>query len=62
MAGGATRAAFTQHQARRNNLADVCAKDASQDTMVDLIGLIISLIVVPLVAGHTGYWSKISFL
>lgn len=30
MAGGATRAALTQHQARRNNMADVSAKDGSQ--------------------------------
>jgi hypothetical protein len=30
VAGGATRAAFTQHQARRDNMADVAAKDGSQ--------------------------------
>ena len=30
VAGGATRAALTQHQARRNNMADVSAKDGSQ--------------------------------
>ena len=30
MAGGATRAALTQHQARRDNMADVSAKDGSQ--------------------------------
>lgn len=30
VAGGATRAAITQHQARRNNMADVAAKDGSQ--------------------------------
>jgi hypothetical protein len=29
-AGCATRAAMTLHQARRNNLADVSAKDGSQ--------------------------------
>ena len=28
--GGATRAALTQHQARRDNMADVSAKDGSQ--------------------------------
>jgi hypothetical protein len=31
VAGGATRAAVTQHQARRNNMADVSAKDGSQE-------------------------------
>jgi hypothetical protein len=30
VSGGATRAALTQHQARRNNMADVSAKDGSQ--------------------------------
>ena len=30
VAGGATRAALTQHQARRDNMADVSAKDGSQ--------------------------------
>lgn len=30
IAGGATRAALVQHQARRENMADVAAKDSSQ--------------------------------
>ena len=30
LVGGATRAALTMHQARRNNMADVSAKDGSQ--------------------------------
>lgn len=30
VAGGATRAAIVQHQARRDNMADVAAKDSSQ--------------------------------
>lgn len=30
VAGGATRAAMIQHQARRDNMADVAAKDGSQ--------------------------------
>lgn len=29
-AGSATRAAFVQHQARKDNMADVAAKDGSQ--------------------------------
>ncbi len=34
MAGGATRAAVTQHQALDNNMADVAAKDGSQVNIV----------------------------
>lgn len=30
VAGGATRAALTLHQARRDNMADISAKDGSQ--------------------------------
>ena len=49
-AGGATRAALTQHQARNHNLADVSAKDGSQETLVNLVALIFSLIIVPIIA------------
>ncbi|XP_014455665.3 RUS family member 1 isoform X2 [Alligator mississippiensis] len=52
VAGGATRAALTQHQARRDNMADVSAKDGSQETLVNLAGLLMSLILVPLVTGR----------
>ncbi|XP_042638896.1 RUS family member 1 [Orycteropus afer afer] len=50
VAGGATRAALTMHQARRNNMADVSAKDSSQETLVNLAGLLVSLLMLPLVA------------
>ncbi len=51
-AGGATRAALTQHQARRNNMADVSAKDGSQETLVNLAALLVSLLLIPSVTGH----------
>ncbi|XP_064842822.1 RUS1 family protein C16orf58 homolog [Oncorhynchus masou masou] len=49
VAGGATRAALTLHQARRDNMADISAKDGSQETLVNLAGLLVSLILIPLV-------------
>uniref|UniRef100_A0A914CSE8 RUS family member 1 n=1 Tax=Acrobeloides nanus TaxID=290746 RepID=A0A914CSE8_9BILA len=52
VAGGATRTAITRHQARRENLADVAAKDGSQETLVNVFSLIISLILLPLVDGR----------
>ncbi|KAM9346557.1 RUS family member 1 isoform 1-T2 [Symphorus nematophorus] len=52
VAGGATRAALTVHQARRDNMADISAKDGSQETLVNLAGLLISLILVPLVTDN----------
>lgn len=53
VAGGATRAALIQHQARRDNMADVAAKDGSQETVVNLVALLINLVLTPLVAGKT---------
>nr|XP_020014226.1 RUS1 family protein C16orf58 homolog isoform X2 [Castor canadensis] len=50
VAGGATRAALTVHQARRNNVADVSAKDSSQETLVNLAGLLVSLLLLPLIS------------
>ena len=41
VAGGATRAALTQHQARCNNMGDVSAKDGSQERLVNLLGLLV---------------------
>jgi hypothetical protein len=76
VAGGATRAALTQHQvstqfltinygltdiqvfvpqARQGNLADVSAKDGSQETLVNLAALITSLWLLPILDGATGY-------
>lgn len=52
-AGGATRAALVQHQARRDNMADVAAKDGSQETVVNLVALLVNMILTPLVSGHT---------
>ncbi|XP_071446420.1 RUS family member 1 [Hetaerina americana] len=44
VAGGATRAAITQHQSIRNNMADVSAKDGSQETLVNLLASMTSVL------------------
>ena len=51
VAGGATRTAIVRHQARRENLADVAAKDGSQETLVNVFSLLISIVLLPLVEG-----------
>ena len=51
VAGGATKAAVAQHQARQNNMADLAAKDGSQETLVNLLGLCVNLVVLPLLTG-----------
>ncbi|XP_073350457.1 RUS family member 1 [Pagrus major] len=52
VAGGATRAALTVHQARRDNMADISAKDGSQETLVNLAGLLVSFLLIPLVTDN----------
>uniref|UniRef100_A0A8C4NKS6 Zgc:162613 n=1 Tax=Eptatretus burgeri TaxID=7764 RepID=A0A8C4NKS6_EPTBU len=53
VAGAATRAALTLHQARRDNMADVAAKDGSQETLVNLFSLIISMLLTNLITNNT---------
>ncbi|XP_062509007.1 RUS family member 1-like isoform X2 [Corticium candelabrum] len=52
VAGGSTRAALTQHQAKQNNMADVSAKDGNQETLVNLTALLVGLVMMPSVAGN----------
>ncbi|GAA6229873.1 RUS1 family protein C16orf58 homolog [Lates japonicus] len=62
VAGGATRAALTVHQARRDNMADISAKDGSQETLVNLAGLLVSLILIPLVTNNPVLTLSLFFL
>lgn len=48
VAGSATRAAITQHQAIKGNMADVSAKDGSQETFVNLIASIVGVFLITL--------------
>ncbi|KAJ0183894.1 hypothetical protein K1T71_000317 [Dendrolimus kikuchii] len=48
VAGGATRAAMTQHHAIRGNLADVSAKDSAQETAVNLVASFTALLIITL--------------
>ena len=51
VAGGATRAALTHHQARCNNMGDVSAKDGSQERLVNLAGLFVGYAVTTAMEG-----------
>jgi len=52
VAGGATKAAVAQHQAKNHNMADLSAKDGSQETMVNLLALLVNLWLLPRIAHH----------
>nr|XP_041575520.1 RUS family member 1 [Taeniopygia guttata] len=63
VAGGATRAALAVHQARRDNVADVAAKDSSQETLVNGAGLLLSLLLLPLLDGRPWLtWAALGLL
>uniref|UniRef100_A0A0P4W9P0 Protein root UVB sensitive/RUS domain-containing protein n=1 Tax=Scylla olivacea TaxID=85551 RepID=A0A0P4W9P0_SCYOL len=47
VAGGSTRAALAVHQARCDNMADISAKDGSQETLVNLAALVTNLTLLP---------------
>ncbi|KAL3308006.1 hypothetical protein Ciccas_013468 [Cichlidogyrus casuarinus] len=50
--GSATRTAVIKHQAISNNIADVSAKDSSQETLANLIGLFLNSILIYSVADN----------
>jgi len=54
VAGGATKAAVAQHQAKSGNMADLNAKDGSQETMVNLLALLINLTLLPWLSTYPG--------
>ncbi|XP_058716856.1 RUS family member 1 [Poecile atricapillus] len=63
VAGSATRAALAVHQARRDNVADVAAKDSSQETLVNGAGLLLSLLLLPVLDGRPWLtWAALGLL
>lgn len=54
VAGAATRNAMTMHHAIRQNLADVSAKDSAQETLVNLVGSFIGLLILSTVTSMAG--------
>ena len=53
VAAGASKAALSVHFAKHDNLAELNAKEASQETAVGLIGLLVGMLVVKYVEEHT---------
>ncbi|PTB63133.1 DUF647-domain-containing protein [Trichoderma citrinoviride] len=53
VAAGASKAALSVHFARQDNLAELNAKEASQETAVGLIGLLVGTLVVKTVESHS---------
>ncbi|KAF7715501.1 DUF647-domain-containing protein [Penicillium ucsense] len=56
VAGGSSKASLSAHFARWGNLAELNAKDSSQETVISLIGMLVGSVVVSHVTGFTSTW------
>jgi hypothetical protein len=56
VAGGATRAALTQHFALRDNYGDLTAKDGSQEVFVEILGSSVGLVLVQTCETKSAAW------
>ncbi|XP_064948920.1 protein root UVB sensitive 3-like isoform X2 [Musa acuminata AAA Group] len=52
VAGGATRAALTQHFALQNNAADISAKEGSQETVATMVGMALGMLLAHITMGN----------
>ncbi|CAM1500490.1 Fc.00g096520.m01.CDS01 [Cosmosporella sp. VM-42] len=52
VAAGASKAALSVHFAKHDNLAELNTKEASQETAVGLVGLLVGTVVVKYIEGH----------
>ncbi|KAF5308721.1 hypothetical protein FQR65_LT06082 [Abscondita terminalis] len=57
VAGGATRASITQHQAIQGNMADVSAKDGSQETCVNLVASFVGIFLLAVITDWRYEWA-----
>ncbi|KAJ5364340.1 uncharacterized protein N7496_010053 [Penicillium cataractarum] len=56
VAGGSSKASLSAHFAKWGNLAELNAKDSSQETVISLIGMLVGSVVVSHVTGFTTTW------
>lgn len=56
VAAGASKATLSAHFAKTGNLAELNAKEASQETVVSLLGMLVGTLLVKLVSGRTAVW------
>ncbi|KAI1873733.1 uncharacterized protein JN550_003002 [Neoarthrinium moseri] len=56
VAAGAAKASLSAHFAKNGNLAELNAKDGSQETVISLMGMLVGSLVVHVVEGRTAVW------
>ncbi|KAJ5172237.1 hypothetical protein N7492_004830 [Penicillium capsulatum] len=62
VAGGSSKASLSAHFARWGNLAELNAKDSSQETVISLLGMLVGSIVVSHVVGFKTTWIALLLL
>ncbi|PKY04044.1 DUF647-domain-containing protein [Aspergillus campestris IBT 28561] len=56
VSGGSSKASLSAHFAKWGNLAEVNAKDSSQETVISLIGMLVGSLVVSHITSYTATW------
>ncbi|PYI04939.1 DUF647 domain protein [Aspergillus sclerotiicarbonarius CBS 121057] len=62
VAGGSSKASLSAHFSRWGNLAEVNAKDSSQETIISLIGMLVGSLVVSHVTSFAATWISLLML
>ncbi|RAK82429.1 RUS1 family protein [Aspergillus fijiensis CBS 313.89] len=62
VAGGSSKASLSAHFSRWGNLAQVNAKDSSQETIISLVGMLVGSFVVSHVTGFAATWIALLIL
>ncbi|KAL2864597.1 RUS1 family protein [Aspergillus lucknowensis] len=62
VAGGSSKASLSAHFAKWGNLAEVNAKDSSQETVISLIGMLVGSVVVSHITSFAGTWLTLLLL
>ncbi|KAJ5157489.1 uncharacterized protein N7482_008589 [Penicillium canariense] len=59
VAGGSSKASLSAHFAKWGNLAELNAKDSSQETVISLVGMLVGSVVVSHVTSFTTTWAAL---
>lgn len=62
VAAGAAKASLSAHFAKNGNLAELNAKDGSQETIISLLGMLVGSVFVNFVEGRAAVWTWMIFL
>ncbi|KAI9717714.1 MAG: hypothetical protein M1828_007117 [Chrysothrix sp. TS-e1954] len=62
VAAGSSKASLSAHFAKQGNLGEVNAKDASQETVISLMGMLAGSVIVPRVSSMWATWTTLIFL